>query len=136
MPSVADELAARVRRFAIRIVKFARAMSRDGINEIVVRQLAKAATSASANYSAARRGRSRAEFIAKLGVVVEEADETEHWLKVLMEVDVPMTSALRQELEWLIDEASKLRAIFVASVKTARKNTKGRNSNRKEKSPQ
>ena len=135
MPSIADELAARVRRFAVRIVKFARAIPTDATTEIIARQLVKAGTSESANYSAARRGRSRPEFIAKLGIVVEEADETEHWLKTLKDVDMHLSPALHQELEWLTDEASQLRAIFVASVKTARRNARARNPQKKEKSP-
>jgi four helix bundle protein len=78
MPSIADELAARARSFSIRVLKFARALPRESITETVVRQLVKSATSESASYNAARRGRSRREFSAKLAIVVEEADETEH----------------------------------------------------------
>lgn len=72
----------------------------------------------SSNYRAARRARSRREFVAKLGVVVEEADETEGWLE-----DVEAAKlASGVEFDWLLNESHELRAIFVQSVKTARAN--------------
>jgi hypothetical protein len=77
--SKANELAARLKRFATRIVKFARALPRDPSSDVIAKQVAGSGTAESANYYAARRGRSRDEFIAKLGVAAEEADETEHW---------------------------------------------------------
>ena len=72
----------------------------------------------SANYHACCRARSRAEFIAKLGVAVEEADESEHWLLVLIESDVGRGA----ELDGLYDESRQLRAILKASHDTARAN--------------
>jgi four helix bundle protein len=72
----------------------------------------------SANYHACCRGRSRAEFIAKLGVAVEEADETEHWLLVLIESGI----GCGEELDALYDESRQLRAILKASYDTARTN--------------
>ncbi len=107
-------------------MKFARALPRESITETILRQLVKSATSESANYHAARRGRSRREFIAKLGIVVEEADETEHWLAVLQEATITVNRDLLNELASLQDEARQLRAIFVASLKTARYNYQGR----------
>ncbi|MDP2391153.1 MAG: four helix bundle protein, partial [Acidobacteriota bacterium] len=76
------------------------------------------ATSVGANYRAACRARSRAEFVAKLGLVVEEIDEAVYWLELLTRggLAVPAT------LEGLLDEAQQLRAIFAASYGTARKN--------------
>ena len=120
--SKANELAARLRRFATRIVIFARAMPRDPSSEVLTRQLTGSGTAESANYHAARRGRSRAEFIAKLGVAAEEADETEHWLAVIRDAHIISTTTGLKELDWLMDEAAQLRAILVASVKTARAN--------------
>jgi four helix bundle protein len=83
----------------------------------VERFLLRSALSTSANYRAACRARSRREFIAKLGVVLEEADETEHWLDILQACNV----GRGPELEWLKDEAAQLRAIFRQSVTTARR---------------
>jgi four helix bundle protein len=99
-------------------LKFVRTLPRDPSTDGVARQLAKAAPSQSANYRAARRARSRAEFIAKIGTVAEEADESEHWLDVLKESGVASGS----EFEWLLRESRELRAIFVASATTARAN--------------
>ena len=118
MPSPADALQARLRRFAIRVLKFVRALPRDSGADVVARQLARSGTGASSNYRAARRGRSRAEFIAKLGVAVEEADEAEDWLAVADGSDI----AAGAELNCLIGESAELRAILFASLRTAREN--------------
>jgi four helix bundle protein len=118
MASRADDLAERTRRFAVRVVKFARLLPRSPTNDGIARQLAGAATAESANYRAARRARSRAEFVAKIGTVAEEADESEHWLDVLRETGM----GSGPELEWLLAESRELRAIFVASAATARAN--------------
>ena len=111
-----------MKRFATRIVVFARAMPRDPSSDVLARQLTASGTAESANYHAARRGRSRAEFIAKLGVAAEEADETEHWLTVIRDAHIMSTTTGLKELEWLLDESRQLRAILVASVRTARIN--------------
>ena len=97
-------------------------MPRDPSSGVLAKQLTGSGTAESANYQAARRGRSRAEFIAKLGVAAEEADETEHWLIVIRDACVISTTAGLKELDWLLDESRQLRAILVASVKTARTN--------------
>jgi four helix bundle protein len=112
------ELRARVKRFAIRIVKCVRAVPRDDAAREIGYQLLKAGTGESDNYHSACRGRSKKEFIAKLGTVVEEADEAEHWLDVVKQAEL----ASEAELSWLVGEASELRAIFKASLTTARSN--------------
>jgi four helix bundle protein len=118
MASEADELAERARRFAVRVLKFIRTLPRDPSTDAVARQLAKSAPGESANYRAARRARSRAEFIVKIGIVAEEADESEHWLDVLRESGAGSGT----EFESLLRESRELRAIFVASARTARTN--------------
>jgi four helix bundle protein len=70
------------------------------------------------NYRSATRGRSRAEFVAKLGIAVEEADETLGWLELATQVEL----ARGPELVWLLHESSELLAILAASQKTAREN--------------
>jgi len=128
----ANELAARLKRFATRIVRFARALPKDSATEAIARQLTKSGTSESANYHSARRARSRPEFIAKLAVAAEEADETEHWLAIIARAAIVPATAGLKELDWLSDESSQLRAILVASVRTARANynkSKDRSSN-------
>ena len=85
---------------------------------MIGRQLLRAGTGVSANYHAAGRARSRKEFIARLGVVLEEADEAEHWLDILKQSRI----GCGLEQDWLLDEAGQLRAIYQKSVKTARAN--------------
>jgi len=118
----ADGLRARAKEFAVRILRFVRKLPRDPSHDAVASQLAKSGPSVSANYHSAGRSRSRAEFIARLGVVVEEADESVHWLGVLKETGL----AEGAELESLLDEGKQLRAIFLASLATARRNHGGR----------
>jgi four helix bundle protein len=115
---IAEALRQRARRFAVRLVKSLRVLPRDVVTTEIVRQLARSGLSISANYRAACRGRSRREYVAKLGTVVEEADETEHWLLVLIESEI----AAGPEVKYLYDEACQLRAIFKASYDTARLN--------------
>jgi four helix bundle protein len=81
-------------------------------------QLRRVSTAVSANYRAAGRARSRKEFIAKLSVVLEECDESEHWLGLIRDCRI----ASGNELDRLNDEASQLRAIFGQAVRTARRN--------------
>jgi four helix bundle protein len=99
MPSKADELAARLRQFATRIVLFARAMATDPSASVLKKQLTGSGTAESANYHAARRGRSRDEFIAKLGIAAEEADETEHWLIIIRDAHMISTTTGLKELD-------------------------------------
>jgi four helix bundle protein len=101
---ITEALRQRARRFAVRLVKFLRLLPRDPVTTEIVRQISKSGPSVSANYRAACRGRSRREYIAKLGTVVEEADETEHWLLVLIESEIASGS----EVEVLFDEACQL----------------------------
>ena len=84
---------------------------------VIGRQMLRSATSVAANYRAVCRARSRAEFIAKVGVVVEEADETVLWLELLIETDI----FSEKRMSKLPGEANELLAIFAASQYTARK---------------
>jgi len=82
------------------------------------RQVLRSGTSVAANYRAACRARSRAEFVAKLGVVVEEADETVFWIELLADADV----MARAKLAALLQEANELLYIFSATRRTAKDN--------------
>ena len=126
MYSLAAQLRTRVKQFAVRVVKFVSALPSSIATREIGSQLLKAGTSESANYHAACRARSRKEFIAKLGTVVEEADESEHWLDVIKQGDL----AAGAELDWLVGEAGELRAIFKASLETARTNYERDNRHR------
>jgi len=118
MPSKADLLQERAERFGVRVLKFVRTLPRTADGEAVSKQLARSAPGIFSNYRSSRRSRSRSEFISKLAVTVDEADESERWLHVIR--DSQLSSG--PELDWLIGESKELRAIFVASYKTARHN--------------
>ena len=107
-----------MKHFAVRVLQFVQTLPQHTAASAVARQLARSGTNISANYQAACRGRSRDEFIAKLGVVLEEASETEQWLEILQESRI----STADELGALLDEARQLRAIIQQSVITARRN--------------
>ncbi len=110
-----EDLRARTKRFALRIIKLFRALPRSDETRILGKQVLRSGTSVAANYRALCRARSKAEFIAKMGVVIEEADETVFWLELLVESGIVPEA----KLDNLIKEANELTAIFVASRKTA-----------------
>jgi four helix bundle protein len=110
------ELKDRTKRFAVAIIRLCRELPTTLDGRTLGGQLLHAATSVAANYRAACRARSRAEFIAKLGVVLEEADESLFWLELMVDSDVVTLS----RVERLLKEADELTAIFVKSVKTAK----------------
>ncbi len=111
-----DELRDRTKRFAVRIVKLVRAMPHTLDAQVIGKQLLRSGTSVAANYRAACRARSKAEFIAKLGVVVEEADETVFWLELVAEAEI----VPRARIQEVTKEANELFAIFVRSQLTAK----------------
>ena len=111
-----EELRSRTKAFAVRILRLFRALPRSAEAQIVGRQLARSGTSVAANYRAACRARSHAEFLSRIGVVAEEADETVFWLELMM--DAELMPARRVEL--LLGEARELTAIFSSSRQTAR----------------
>jgi four helix bundle protein len=80
-----DELKARLKRFALRAINLAAALPRNSAGNVIGKQLLRSGTSVGANYRAACRARSRAEFISRLSVVQEEADETVYWLELIIE---------------------------------------------------
>jgi four helix bundle protein len=114
----ADGLKLRTKDFALRIIKLFQALPRSDEARIIGKQLLRSGTSVGANYRAACRSRSRAEFLARLGVVVEEIDETVYWLDLLAVSNIlaqPRLAALQRE-------AAELFRIFVASQLTAKAN--------------
>lgn len=111
-----QELRIRTKDFALRIIRMSHAMPNSRAANIIAGQILRSATSMAANYRAVGRARSKAEFIAKLGVVIEEADETVFWLEMLSESGIMQAS----KLEALLHEANELVAIFSASRRTAK----------------
>lgn len=111
-----EKLLDRTKALAVRIMKLVDALPSKRSTEVIGKQLIRSATPVGANYRAAKRGRSTAEFLAKLGIVEEEADETSYWLELLAEsghVKAEKLTALR-------DEVNSITAMIVRSIKTAR----------------
>src|SRR5256885_5440469 len=107
------ELKNRTKQFALRILKLVGALPTTIEGRAIATQLVRCGTSVAANYRATCRARTRVEFIAKLGVVLEEADETQLWLELI--IDAKLLSQKR--VQPLLDEANELVAIFVSSRK-------------------
>jgi four helix bundle protein len=114
---VGDQLRARTRQFALDPIELCIQLGRDDIGRLIRPQLLRAGTGVAANHRAAGQSRSRREFVARLSIVIEEADESELWLDVLETRRYGSVDLVRR----LRTEASELRAIFSASRRTARK---------------
>jgi four helix bundle protein len=110
-----DELKQRTKTLALRVTRLVDALPNTVKDRVIVNQLMRSATSVAANYRAACRARSRAEFIAKTGVVEEEADETAFWLELIVDTNLCGES----QAEPLLQEAGELVAIMAASRKSA-----------------
>ena len=111
------ELLARTKSFALRALELVDHLPRTTSGRAIGNQLVRSATSIGANYRAACRSRSRAEFAAKLGVVAEEADESLYWLELIREGKLLPDSKIRS----LLEEANQLTAIFTSGRRTSTK---------------
>ncbi|HZV35973.1 MAG TPA: four helix bundle protein [Verrucomicrobiae bacterium] len=109
------ELKHRTKQFALRVIKLVAALPKNIEGRAIANQLVRAGTSVGANYRAACRGRSRAEFLSKLGTVEEEADESAFWMEVIIEGNL----LKKRRVEKRLQEANELVAIMVASRKSA-----------------
>jgi four helix bundle protein len=112
------DLKKRTKEFALRILKLVDALPKTTAGRALASQIVRSGTSVAANYRAACRAKSTADFIAKMSIVEEEADETLFWLE-LLEESALVTAA---KLTAIKQEANELIAITVASIKTARRN--------------
>jgi four helix bundle protein len=116
MPPTPAETKLRTKQFAVRVIHMTEALPSKPAARVITNQILRSATSVGANYHSACKARSRAEFIAKMGVVAEEADETVFWLELLVETGLVKA----KRMESLLKEANELVAIFVSSQVTAR----------------
>lgn len=110
------EFRERTFEFGIRCIRAVESLPKTTVAQIIAKQLIRT-TSVGANYRAAIRSRSRADFVAKMGIVEEECDETVYWIEILVELGLlpeKRTSALQQE-------ANEILAVTVSSIKTARR---------------
>ena len=112
----AAALKQRTKAFAVRIVKLFRSLPHTPDAQTLGKQVLRSGTSVAANYRAVCRARSKAEFIAKMGIVQEEADETVFWLELLTETDVLSNDRTKE----LLKEANELLAVFGASLRTSK----------------
>ncbi|HMS09459.1 MAG TPA: four helix bundle protein [Pyrinomonadaceae bacterium] len=110
------EMKGRTKRFALRVMNLVEGLPATNAGRVIGRQLLRSATSVGANYRAACRAKSTADFIAKLAIVEEEADESMYWMELLIE------SGLVKEilLTDLLDECNQIVAIVVSSIKTSK----------------
>jgi four helix bundle protein len=112
------ELKERTKQFALKVIHLVNTFPRNKCADIIGRQLIKSATSVGANYRSACRGQTRAQFIAKMNITLEESDESEYWL----ELSTALGYGDSDTLQSVLIEAHELTAIFIASIKTARQN--------------
>ncbi len=110
------DLKDRTKKFALRIIKLVESLPNTQTGRVVGKQLLRSGTSVGANYRASCRAKSNADFIAKMGIVEEEADESAYWIEILVETGLVKENLVKD----LLDEANQLIAIFVSSINTAR----------------
>ena len=113
-----DMLMKRTKKFAVRIIKFANKIPNSKAGRIVEDQLVRCGTSVGSNFRSTKTAKSTRDFIHKLNIVYEEADESQFWLELLVESEL-MKEA---EVADIYDEAKQITAMTVASIKTAKKN--------------
>jgi len=116
MQNAEKDLTARTKNFARRIIRLYVALPRETVAQVLGKQVLRSGTSIGANYREASRGRSKAEFIAKVGDCLKEADETAYWLELLSEEEI----VSKQRLEPLLKETNELISILVTISKRAR----------------
>jgi four helix bundle protein len=111
-----QDFAKRTMRFGLRIIRLVESLPNSQTARVIGNQLLRAGTAVGANYRSALRGRSLADFIAKMGIVEEESDEALYWMEMLIEANIVKPSRLTD----LMNEANEIIAIVVSSIKTAR----------------
>ena len=116
-PTVNSEaMKRRTKQLALVIIRLSRTLPQSPEARIIARQLLRSATSVAANYRAVCRARSTADFTSKLGLVLEEADETLFWLELLVDAEI----ARPDQVNMPLDEANQLVSMFVTSLRTVK----------------
>ena len=110
------ELQRRTKTFALQVIQFVEALPNKRTADVLGKQLLRAGTSVGANYRAACRARSKADWLNKLGIVEEEADECAYWTDLLIEARLTQPQAA----EHLLREAEEITAMVVASIRSTR----------------
>ncbi len=109
------DMKTRTKRFALDVIHLIAQLPKTVEARVVGNQLVRSGTSVGANYRAACRGKSKADFVAKLGIVEEEADESCYWLEIIIDGNILAV----EQVQALLKEANEITAIIVASRKTA-----------------
>ncbi len=110
------EMKARTKKFALRIIRLCNAFPNTGSAGVIGKQLVRSGTSVGANYRSACRAKSTADFLSKLSIVEEEADESVYWMELLAESGIVRENRLVD----LIDEGNQIVSIIVSSIKTTK----------------
>jgi four helix bundle protein len=121
MDKTAEDLKVRTKRFATGVLKFVDTLPRTPGGETIARQLARAGAGVAGNYRSACRARSHTEFTARMGIVLDESDESELWLSIANDSNIGNP----QQRVSLAQEAGELRAIFSKAYTTARQRERG-----------
>ncbi|MGE5264087.1 MAG: four helix bundle protein [Acidobacteriota bacterium] len=119
-----EELKKRTKQFALRSIQLCNNLPTNRSGHIVANQLIRCSTSVGSNYRSACRARPSADFVSKMGITLEEADESVYWMEIIVESG--MQSA--KQVAPLLQEGNELVAIFVSSLNTAQKKMKQRST--------
>jgi len=111
-----EEMKARTKQFALRIIRLVQSLPPSLVAEVLGKQLLRSGTSVGENYRASCRAKSTADFIHKLSIVEEEADESIYWMELLIEGKIVKENLL----ENLMDEGNQILSIVVSSIKTSK----------------
>jgi|SRR5688572_23605871 len=115
-----ENLRTRTKDFALKVIAFSESLIVDETSRILRRQLIRSGTSVGANYRAACRAKSKSDFVSKMGIVLEEADESAFWI----ELSIDSSKAKADRAASLLREANEIVAICIASINTARASQK------------
>ena len=115
-----DELKKRTKKFALRVIELVDTLPNTTTGKTIANQLVRSGTSVGANYRAACRAKSTADFISKMGTVEEEGDESMYWMELLVDSGI----IRRSEIDDIYNEANEIVAMVVSSIKTAKKKNK------------
>lgn len=112
----ADAMKSRTKKFSLRAIRLVESLPNSKTSSVIGHQLLRSATSVGANYRAVCRARSRADFLSKMGICIEEADESLFWMELLVETNLVSEASVCD----LMNETNELIAIFTASAITVR----------------
>jgi four helix bundle protein len=113
-----EELKKRTKQFALRIIKLVNSLPKTEVARVIGNQLLRARTSVGANYRAVCFACSQADFISKIGIVLEESDESLYWMELLVESEIVKEARMKS----IMQEVTELTKIFIASLKTSKRN--------------